>query len=111
MARFAACAAEDRKGMRGHLALLHHLLSVLTGKPKSPAKWDTISCDRIKRKNQGQPAAMSATIFDSKPLATRMAETLKSEAAQFRKQRHRSARITQVIVGHDAAAEVYSRQL
>ncbi len=54
---------------------------------------------------------MTAIIFDSKPLATRMTEELRSEVAQFRRQHHRSARIAQVVVGHDAAAEVYSRQL
>ena len=54
---------------------------------------------------------MTAIIFDSKPLATRMTEELRNEAAQFRRQHHRSARIAQVVVGHDAAAEVYSRQV
>lgn len=54
---------------------------------------------------------MSAIIYDSKPLAQRMIEELRSEAALFRKQRHRSARLAQIIVGHDGAAEVYSRQL
>src|SRR5437764_1785189 len=54
---------------------------------------------------------MAATIFDSKPLVARMTAELQSEAAQFRKQRHRSARLAQIIVGHDGAAEVYSRQL
>jgi methylenetetrahydrofolate dehydrogenase (NADP+) / methenyltetrahydrofolate cyclohydrolase len=54
---------------------------------------------------------MSAIIFDSKPLVTRMTDELRNEAAQFRRQHHRSARIAQVVVGHDAAAEVYSRQL
>jgi methylenetetrahydrofolate dehydrogenase (NADP+) / methenyltetrahydrofolate cyclohydrolase len=54
---------------------------------------------------------MSATIFDSKPLVARMTAELQSEAAQFRKQHHRSARLAQIIVGHDQAAEVYSRQL
>ncbi len=54
---------------------------------------------------------MSAIIYDSKPLVAQMTEELRSEALQFRKQHHRSARLTQVIVGHDAAAEVYSRQL
>lgn len=54
---------------------------------------------------------MPATIFDSKPLVTRMTAELQSEAAQFRKQHHRSARLAQIIVGHDQAAEVYSRQL
>jgi methylenetetrahydrofolate dehydrogenase (NADP+) / methenyltetrahydrofolate cyclohydrolase len=54
---------------------------------------------------------MSATIFDSKPIVARMTDELQSEASQFRKQRHRSARLAQIIVGHDGAAEVYSRQL
>jgi len=56
-------------------------------------------------------AAMTATIYDGKPLAARLTETLRGEAAQFRKQRYRPARVTQLIAGHDAAAEVYSRQL
>ncbi len=54
---------------------------------------------------------MTATIYDSKPLAAHLTETLRSEAAEFRKQRRRPARVTQLIAGHDAAAEVYSRQL
>ena len=54
---------------------------------------------------------MPATIFDSKPLVARMTTELQSEGAQFRKQQHRSARLAQIIVGHDGAAEVYSRQL
>lgn len=54
---------------------------------------------------------MAATIFDSKPLVVRMTAELQSEAAQFRKQHHRSARLAQIIAGHDGAAEVYSRQL
>lgn len=54
---------------------------------------------------------MSAIIYNSKPLATRMTTELQSEAAQFRKQHHRSAQLAQIVVGHDAAAEVYSRQL
>lgn len=54
---------------------------------------------------------MTAIIYDSKPLAAQLRETLRREAAQFRKQRHRPARVTQLIAGHDAAAEVYSRQL
>ena len=54
---------------------------------------------------------MSATIYDSKPLAARMAEELRVEAAQFRKRHHRPARLAQLVAGHDAAAEVYSRQL
>jgi len=54
---------------------------------------------------------MPAIIFDSKPLAARMAEELRSEAAKFRQQHHRPARLAQLVAGHDAAAEVYSRQL
>ncbi|HLG76536.1 MAG TPA: bifunctional 5,10-methylenetetrahydrofolate dehydrogenase/5,10-methenyltetrahydrofolate cyclohydrolase [Ktedonobacteraceae bacterium] len=54
---------------------------------------------------------MSATIFDSRPLMERLTRELQNEAAQFRKQYRRSPRLAQVIVGHDAAAEVYSRQL
>jgi methylenetetrahydrofolate dehydrogenase (NADP+)/methenyltetrahydrofolate cyclohydrolase len=54
---------------------------------------------------------MAAAIFDSKPLVASMTAELQSEAAQFRKQHHRSARLTQIIAGHDGAAEVYSRQL
>lgn len=55
--------------------------------------------------------AMSAIIFDSKPLVARMTAELQEEAALFRKQQHRSARLTQIIAGRDGAAEVYSRQL
>ena len=54
---------------------------------------------------------MPTTIFDSKPLVTRMTAELRDEAAKFRKNHHRPARLTQIIVGHDPAAEVYSRQL
>jgi len=54
---------------------------------------------------------MTAIIYDGKPLAARLTETLRGEAAQFRKQHHRPARVTQLIAGHDTAAEVYSRQL
>lgn len=54
---------------------------------------------------------MPATIFDSKPLVTRMTDELQSEAARFRRQHHRPARLAQLVVGHDGAAEVYSRQL
>ncbi len=59
----------------------------------------------------GEEASMTAIIFDSKPLVARMTAELQSEAAQFRKQHRRSPRLAQVIVGHDGAAEVYSRQL
>lgn len=54
---------------------------------------------------------MSAIIFDSKPLVTRMTEELQSEAAQFQRRHQRSARLAQLVAGHDGAAEVYSRQL
>ncbi|MBE3564213.1 MAG: bifunctional 5,10-methylenetetrahydrofolate dehydrogenase/5,10-methenyltetrahydrofolate cyclohydrolase [Thermogemmatispora sp.] len=54
---------------------------------------------------------MSATIFDSRPLAARMMAELQQEAAEFRKQHRRSARLAQIIIGRDPAAEVYSRQL
>jgi methylenetetrahydrofolate dehydrogenase (NADP+)/methenyltetrahydrofolate cyclohydrolase len=54
---------------------------------------------------------MSATIFDSRPLVARMTAELQQEAAHFRQQHQRSARLAQIIAGHDPAAEVYSRQL
>src|SRR6266436_4375804 len=54
---------------------------------------------------------MPATVFDSKPLVTRMTEELQGKAAQFRIRHHRSARLAQLVIGHDPAAEVYSRQL
>lgn len=54
---------------------------------------------------------MMAMIYNSKPLVARMMNELRDEAAQFRKQHNRPARLAQVIVGHDEAAEVYSRQL
>lgn len=54
---------------------------------------------------------MSAIIFDSKPLAKRMTDELQGEAAEFLKRHQRPARLAQIIVGHDGAAEVYSRQL
>ncbi len=54
---------------------------------------------------------MTAKIYDSKPLAGRMIEELRSEVEQFHKQHRRSACLTQIIVGHDAAAALYSRQL
>src|SRR6266849_1129671 len=54
---------------------------------------------------------MPATIFDSKPLVTRMTDELRSEAARFRRQYQRPAQLAQLVVGHDAAADVYSRQL
>nr|BBH94097.1 bifunctional protein FolD [Thermogemmatispora argillosa] len=54
---------------------------------------------------------MSATIFDSRPLVERMMAELQQEAAEFRKQHRRSARLAQILIGRDPAAEVYSRQL
>lgn len=54
---------------------------------------------------------MSATIYDSKPLAKRMTEELQGQAAEFHEQHQRPARLAQIIVGHDGAAEVYNRQL
>jgi len=54
---------------------------------------------------------MLATIFDSRPLVARMTEELQQEAARFHCQYHRSPRLAQLIVGQDAAAGVYSRQL
>lgn len=54
---------------------------------------------------------MSAIIYDSKLLVARLTAELQEEAALFRKRQHRSARLAQIIAGHDGAAEVYSRQL
>lgn len=54
---------------------------------------------------------MSATVFDSAPLVARMTRELRAEAAEFCTRRQRSAKIAQLVAGHDAAAEVYSRQL
>lgn len=54
---------------------------------------------------------MSATIFNSAPLVARMTGELRAEAAEFRTRHQRSAKIAQLVAGHDAAAEVYSRQL
>lgn len=54
---------------------------------------------------------MVAKIFDSRPLVRRMTEELRGEAVAFRRQHQRPARLAQVVVGHDSAAEVYSRQL
>src|SRR5712671_2191906 len=59
----------------------------------------------------GAKKIMSAHIFDSKPLAKRMKEELQGEAERFRRRHSRPAKLAQIIVGHDPAAEVYSRQL
>jgi len=64
-------------------------------------------------KNTGKVTdqSMPATIYNGKPLVAQMTTELKNEAAAFRKQHRRPARLAQVVVGHDDAAEVYSRQL
>ncbi len=54
---------------------------------------------------------MPATIFDSAPLVAQMTMELRAEAAEFRTRHQRPAKIAQLVAGHDAAAEVYSRQL
>ncbi len=54
---------------------------------------------------------MPAIIYDSGPLAERMREALRHESLLFRQRRGRPASLVQVIVGHDDAARVYSRQL
>ena len=54
---------------------------------------------------------MSATIYNSQPLVARMTEELRGEAQRFYQQRERAARLVGIIAGHDAAAEVYRRQL
>jgi methylenetetrahydrofolate dehydrogenase (NADP+)/methenyltetrahydrofolate cyclohydrolase len=71
-------------------------------------------CGIIDRKKEiiiGEKRPMSATIYDSKPLAKRMTEELQGQAAEFHRQHQRPAHLAQIIVGHDGAAEVYSRQL
>jgi methylenetetrahydrofolate dehydrogenase (NADP+)/methenyltetrahydrofolate cyclohydrolase len=54
---------------------------------------------------------MSAIIFDSRELVTRLSAELKVEAGRFKEREQRSPHLAQVIVGHDLAAEVYSRQI
>src|SRR5258706_16314850 len=54
---------------------------------------------------------MSAIIYDSAALVTHLSGELRHEALAFREGHQRLARLTQVIVGHDAAAEMYSKQL
>jgi methylenetetrahydrofolate dehydrogenase (NADP+)/methenyltetrahydrofolate cyclohydrolase len=54
---------------------------------------------------------MTAVIYDSKPLVARMQQELREEAAKFRKQHKRPAQLAQLVAGHDAAAEVYCKQL
>jgi methylenetetrahydrofolate dehydrogenase (NADP+)/methenyltetrahydrofolate cyclohydrolase len=55
--------------------------------------------------------SMPATIFDSKPLVMRMTDELQKEAARFSKEHRRLSHLVQLVAGHDAAAEVYRRQL
>ena len=54
---------------------------------------------------------MSATIYNSKPLVAHLSEELQRKAIEFHTQHTHPARLAQVIVGHDDAAEVYSHQL
>jgi methylenetetrahydrofolate dehydrogenase (NADP+) / methenyltetrahydrofolate cyclohydrolase len=54
---------------------------------------------------------MPATIYNSKPLVAQLSEELQRKAIEFHTQHARPARLAQVIVGNDDAAEVYSRQL
>src|SRR5579863_2491507 len=54
---------------------------------------------------------MAAIMYDSKALVTRLTAELSQRAAQFRQQHHRPAKLAQLIAGHDAAAELYTRQL
>jgi methylenetetrahydrofolate dehydrogenase (NADP+) / methenyltetrahydrofolate cyclohydrolase len=54
---------------------------------------------------------MSAIVYNSRPLMERMRETLRREAFHFLQQHGRPACLAQVIVGQDAAAVVYTRQL
>ncbi|MBA2395911.1 MAG: bifunctional 5,10-methylenetetrahydrofolate dehydrogenase/5,10-methenyltetrahydrofolate cyclohydrolase [Ktedonobacteraceae bacterium] len=54
---------------------------------------------------------MPATIYNSKQFVTQLSEELQRKAIKFHTQHARPAHLTQVIVGHDVAAEVYNRQL
>ncbi len=54
---------------------------------------------------------MSATIYNSQSLVAQLSEELQRKAVEFHSQHARPACLTQVIVGHDDAAEVYGRQL
>src|SRR5215471_13647114 len=99
------------------VVLVHHGLFPLSTRLlvepiiHGPCKWPQ-GCGMISRIVKfGEEGSMAAIIFDSKSLVARMTAELQSEAAQFRKQHHRSARLAQIIAGHDGAAEVYSRQL
>ncbi|MBE3560741.1 MAG: bifunctional 5,10-methylenetetrahydrofolate dehydrogenase/5,10-methenyltetrahydrofolate cyclohydrolase [Ktedonobacteraceae bacterium] len=60
---------------------------------------------------KGDQSSMSAIVYDSRPLVARMIEELRRDAARFHTEHHRPARLAQVLVGHDEAAELYSRQL
>ena len=54
---------------------------------------------------------MPATIYNGKPLVAHLSEELRHKATAFHTQQARPACLTQVVVGHDDAAAVYSRQL
>ncbi len=54
---------------------------------------------------------MPATIYNGKSLVAQLSEELRHKATAFHTQHARPARLAQVVVGHDAAAAVYSRQL
>ncbi len=54
---------------------------------------------------------MVAMLYESQPLVARMTAQLRTEAALFRNHYQRMPRLAQVIVGQDAAAALYSRQL
>ena len=54
---------------------------------------------------------MPATIYNGKPLVAQLSEELQHKAIAFHTQHARPACLAQVIVGHDDAAAVYSRQL
>ncbi len=54
---------------------------------------------------------MSALIFNSGLLIKRLTADLQAETTRFHQRLGRGARLSQLLVGHDPAAEVYSRQL
>ncbi len=54
---------------------------------------------------------MTAIIYNAQPLISRMTESLRNEAAEFRQRHKRPARLAQLIAGHDTSAELYTRQL
>lgn len=54
---------------------------------------------------------MPATIYNGKSLVVHLSEELRHKATAFHTQHARPACLAQVVVGHDDAAAVYSRQL